>query len=68
MNRGIEMFLGIGEFVGLERQQSLADAWTLYTAVNGQYGGKNLSSAERFYLGGPTGVRAQIAPRGSAPW
>lgn len=32
--------------------------WTWYTGFRGQFASKNLDSAEKFQLGGPTGVRA----------
>lgn len=42
------------------RQQSLPGLrdWSLFAAVSGQFGGKNLDSSEKFMLGGPSGVRA----------
>ncbi|MCW5654800.1 ShlB/FhaC/HecB family hemolysin secretion/activation protein [Hydrogenophaga sp.] len=49
----------------LERQQNLAGAFTLYGSVSGQSASKNLASAERYYLGGPTGVRAYPIGEGS---
>lgn len=43
---------------GLSRQQLLTSTLSLYGAVNGQYTNDLLDSAERYYLGGPDGVRA----------
>ncbi len=40
------------------RQQSLSEALSVYAAFSGQSAGKNLDSAEKFYLGGASGVRA----------
>lgn len=40
------------------RQQNIGRGFSLYSAVNGQYSGKNLDSSEQFILGGSTGVRA----------
>lgn len=41
----------------LSRNQRLSDRFSLYGGINGQLAGKNLDSAERFTLGGATGVR-----------
>lgn len=43
---------------GLSRQQNLPANFSLYANVRGQVASKNLDSSERFYLGGPYGVRA----------
>ena len=43
------------------RLQKITDNATLLLAVNGQMGSKNLTSAERFSLGGAAGVRAYPA-------
>lgn len=43
---------------GLSRRQILTAAFSLYGAINGQYSNDALDSSERYYLGGPTGVRA----------
>jgi len=43
---------------GLSRQQLLTPTFSLYGAVNGQYSRDALDSSERYYLGGPDGVRA----------
>ncbi|NHZ33416.1 ShlB/FhaC/HecB family hemolysin secretion/activation protein [Massilia rubra] len=40
------------------RTQALNDALLLYMTLAGQAARKNLDSAEKFYLGGPSGVRA----------
>ena len=42
----------------LSRQQELTPTLTLFVAGSGQRAGSNLDSSEKFYLGGPTGVRA----------
>ncbi|MBF0133322.1 MAG: ShlB/FhaC/HecB family hemolysin secretion/activation protein [Magnetococcales bacterium] len=42
----------------LQRKQQLDAALSWTVAVNGMIGSKNLDSAEKFQLGGPTGVRA----------
>ena len=41
----------------VSRNQRLSDRFSLYGGLNGQLAGKNLDSAERFTLGGATGVR-----------
>ena len=43
---------------GLSRQQNLPQNFSLYANLRGQIASKNLDSSERFYLGGPFGVRA----------
>jgi hemolysin activation/secretion protein len=43
---------------GLSRQQNLPNNFSLYGNLRGQVASKNLDSSERFYLGGPYGVRA----------
>jgi hemolysin activation/secretion protein len=40
------------------RLQVLTPTVSLFGAVSGQYAGKDIDSSERFYLGGPAGVRA----------
>ena len=40
------------------RRQVLAEDVQLVAAISGQVASKNLDSAEKFYLGGPNGVRA----------
>ncbi len=47
------------------RLQRISDQFNLLLSVNGQAASKNLSSAEKFSLGGPNGVRAY--PVGEAP-
>jgi hemolysin activation/secretion protein len=42
----------------LSRQQALGGAWSAYASLSGQWANRNLDSSERFYLGGPQGVRA----------
>ena len=46
------------------RQQVLTEALALYAAFSGQTAGKNLDSAEKFYLGGAYGVRAYPSNEG----
>lgn len=46
------------------RQQVLTEALALYAAFSGQIAGKNLDSAEKFYLGGAYGVRAYPSNEG----
>lgn len=48
----------------LSRQQVLTDFLSLYGALSGQAAAKNLDSAEKFYLGGASGVRAYPASEG----
>lgn len=43
---------------GLSRQQNLSTQWSVFANLRGQVASKNLDSSERFYLGGPYGVRA----------
>lgn len=40
------------------RQQVLRNNLFLYAALSGQFANRNLDSSQRFYLGGPYGVRA----------
>lgn len=40
------------------RTQTVSGDWSVYGALQGQWASKNLDSSERFYLGGPQGVRA----------
>ncbi|MBF0109613.1 MAG: hypothetical protein HQL76_10595 [Magnetococcales bacterium] len=42
----------------LQRRQSLAESLSWTVAANGMFASKNLDSAEKFQLGGPTGIRA----------
>lgn len=46
---------------GLTRQQYLGARWNLTTAFSGQWSRQNLDSSEKFYIGGPTSVRAYPA-------
>jgi hemolysin activation/secretion protein len=41
----------------LQRVQYLSDSSSILLAMTGQFASKNLTSAEKFSLGGPTGVR-----------
>ncbi|MEI2302435.1 ShlB/FhaC/HecB family hemolysin secretion/activation protein [Ensifer sp. MJa1] len=50
----------------IERQQSLADRWTLLARVSGQWASKNLESSEEIALGGPFGVRGWPVGEASA--
>jgi len=43
---------------GVSREQVLTSTLSLHGAVNGQYSREALDSSERYYLGGPSGVRA----------
>ena len=43
------------------RQQALYGAWTVYGAVNGMAGNKNLDGSEKMGLGGSSGVRGYPA-------
>jgi hemolysin activation/secretion protein len=43
------------------RQQALYGAWTMYGAVNGMTGNKNLDGSEKMGLGGSSGVRGYPA-------
>ncbi|HEY7803408.1 MAG TPA: ShlB/FhaC/HecB family hemolysin secretion/activation protein, partial [Orrella sp.] len=43
---------------GISRQQNLPANLSIYANFRGQIASKNLDSSERFYLGGPYGVRA----------
>ena len=43
------------------RQQALYGAWTLYGAMNGMAGNKNLDGSEKIGLGGSSGVRGYPA-------
>lgn len=49
----------------VSRQQVIAERWTLLTTLRGQLGSKRLDSSQRFYLGGPNGVRAYPVNEGS---
>ncbi len=49
----------------LARLQRLSESFTAYGVLSGQFASKNLDSADKFVLGGPTGVRAYA--QGEAP-
>ncbi len=42
----------------LSRDQQLTPRWSVYARVTGQLADQNLDSSEKFYLGGPSAVRA----------
>jgi len=46
------------------RQQNLAGDWSAYVSLQGQWANRNLDSSEKFYLGGPQGVRAYPVSEG----
>lgn len=48
----------------LNRTQELTPRWSLLAALNGQASQTNLDAAEKFYLGGMTGVRAYPSSEG----
>jgi hemolysin activation/secretion protein len=48
----------------LSRLQALSDTLSVYGAFSGQEANRNLDSAEKFYLGGSTGVRAYPGSEG----
>ncbi|MBI3350029.1 MAG: ShlB/FhaC/HecB family hemolysin secretion/activation protein [Burkholderiales bacterium] len=48
----------------LARQQRLAGDWSLFAQWSGQRVNRNLDSSEKFFLGGPVGVRAYPANEG----
>ncbi|WP_426071177.1 ShlB/FhaC/HecB family hemolysin secretion/activation protein [Janthinobacterium sp. DSP2-3-3] len=48
----------------VSRQQVLTETLAVYAAFSGQTAGKNLDSAEKFYLGGAYGVRAYPSNEG----
>ncbi len=49
----------------LNRTQTLTDKTSFYVAASGQFASKNLDSSEKFFLGGPYGVRAYPSNEGS---
>ncbi|MCF8167997.1 MAG: ShlB/FhaC/HecB family hemolysin secretion/activation protein [Rhodoferax sp.] len=49
---------------GASRQQVVSDEISIFASVSGQKANKNLDSSEKFYLGGPAGVRAYPASEG----
>ncbi len=50
---------------GVTRQQVIAPTLSLMAALSGQHANRDLDSSERFYLGGPAGVRAYPVNEGS---
>ena len=48
----------------LSRNQAVLDWLSLMLSFSGQFAWKNLDSSEKFYLGGPTGVRAYPVSEG----
>ena len=48
----------------LSRTQSIVDWMSLVLSFSGQFAWKNLDSSEKFYVGGPTGVRAYPVSEG----
>ena len=46
-------------------QQLVSDQTVLAASLSGQYAGSNLDTVERFFLGGPNGVRAYPSSQGS---
>jgi len=50
---------GFNKFTySLSRAQAVTGPWSVYVRLTGQTASKNLDSAEKFSLGGPSGVRA----------
>ena len=49
----------------ISRQQAISADLSLFASFSGQYTEKNLDSSEKFYLGGPSGVRAYPTGEGS---
>ncbi len=49
----------------INRSQTLTDKASLYAGASGQFASKNLDSSEKFFLGGPYGVRAYPSNEGS---
>jgi hemolysin activation/secretion protein len=50
---------------GLSRQQPLGQRLSLRAALSGQFASKNLDSAEKFYIGGASAVRAYPSSDGA---
>lgn len=50
---------------GFSRLQRVSDSTLVYVSLNGQRAQQNLDSSEKFFLGGPTGVRAYPAGEAS---
>jgi hemolysin activation/secretion protein len=56
---------GFGKLnASFSRNQALLDWMSLVVSLSGQYAWKNLDSSEKFYLGGPSGVRAYPVSEG----
>ena len=49
----------------LNREQFIQPSWSLYGSLQGQLASTNLDGSEKFYLGGPQGVRAYPVNEGS---
>ena len=49
----------------VSREQTLTQNLSLFAALSGQHAGSALDSSERFYLGGPQGVRAYPVNEGA---
>jgi hemolysin activation/secretion protein len=49
----------------LNREQFIQPSWSLYGSLQGQIASTNLDGSEKFYLGGPQGVRAYPVNEGS---
>src|SRR5690606_12945875 len=49
----------------INRHQRLTDRFSLFGGLTGQWSDSNLTSSEKFTLGGPAGVRAYRASEGS---
>ena len=57
---------GFGKLLyGANRQQAITRWLSASLNLSGQWTARNLDTSERFYLGGPTGVRAYPASEGS---
>jgi hemolysin activation/secretion protein len=50
---------------GLTRQQTVSPSVSFHAALSGQTSNNTLDSSEKFYLGGPSGVRAYPANEGA---
>ncbi|MFG6485546.1 ShlB/FhaC/HecB family hemolysin secretion/activation protein [Roseateles sp. BYS78W] len=48
----------------LAREQALLGEWSAFVSLQGQWANRNLDSSEKFYLGGPQGVRAYPVSEG----
>lgn len=58
-----------GEFgklrYSVSRTQNITPQFSIYGALSGQFASKNMDSSEKFYLGGPTAIRAYPNNEGS---